>query len=134
MNEQQQTLVLLALEALESCGSDGCQFATQWHDEELVGKALTAIKQALAAPVQEPVGEVQKYWQHQFDDDGRVIGSYPKKTVTSGVYKLPHGTKLYTTPPAQPAVPLMNASDEERAEFAQWKKDKLAAEPEKGQP
>jgi hypothetical protein len=46
----------LALEALESCGkghiTDG---GNQWHDAKLVDKAITAIEQALAAPVQEPV-------------------------------------------------------------------------------
>jgi hypothetical protein len=46
----------LALEALESCGAghitDG---GNQWHDEKLVDKAITAIKQARSAPVQEPV-------------------------------------------------------------------------------
>jgi hypothetical protein len=45
----------LALEALESCGvghiTDG---GRQWHDEKLVDKAITAIKQARSAPVQEP--------------------------------------------------------------------------------
>ncbi len=39
----------LALEALESCGAghitDG---GNQWHDEKLVDKAITAIKQARA--------------------------------------------------------------------------------------
>jgi hypothetical protein len=43
----------LALEALESCGAghiiDG---GNQWHDEKLVDKAITAIKQARSAPVQ----------------------------------------------------------------------------------
>jgi hypothetical protein len=70
---------------------------------------IADIKKALAAqpaPVQEPVGEVQEYKERQFDDDGCVIGSYSKKTVTSGVYKLPHGTKLYTTPPAAQTEPV----------------------------
>jgi hypothetical protein len=44
----------LSLEALESCETghitDG---GNQWHDEKLVDKAITAIKQALAAPVQD---------------------------------------------------------------------------------
>jgi hypothetical protein len=54
----------LALEALESCGAahitDG---GNQWHDEKLVDKAITAIKQALAAPtVQEPVlQDIEQY-------------------------------------------------------------------------
>jgi len=55
-------------------------------------KAITAIKQALAAPVQEPVAtvtsesgnpDVTMSWWHE--------------------PPLPVGTKLYTTPPAQPA-------------------------------
>jgi hypothetical protein len=85
----------LALEALEKL-TDTEQ---TYEALDLGDKAITAIKQALAAPVQEPVGEVQEHKQRQFDDDGCVIGSYSKKTVTSGVYKLPHGTKLYITPP-----------------------------------
>jgi hypothetical protein len=57
----------LALEALESCGaghiSDG---GNQWHDEKLVDKAITALRKALAAPVQgwkmvpvEPTREIE---------------------------------------------------------------------------
>jgi len=46
----------LALEALESCDAahitDG---GRQWYDEKLVDKAITAIKEALAQPEQEPV-------------------------------------------------------------------------------
>jgi hypothetical protein len=46
----------LALEALESCdqvyGSEG---SYQYFSQAKVDKAITAIKQALAAPVQEPV-------------------------------------------------------------------------------
>ena len=87
----------LALEALEKL-TDTEQ---TYEALDLGDKAITTIKQALAAPtVQEPVGEVREEKQRHFDDDGCVIGSYSKKTVTSGVYKLPHGTKLYTTPPA----------------------------------
>ena len=88
-----------AIEQLKSvlCDPHGKCFITgSTEDRAIVDRAL----QALAAQ-QEPVGEVQEYSQRQFDDDGCVIGSYSKKTVTSGVYKLPHGTKLYTTPPAQ---------------------------------
>jgi hypothetical protein len=46
----------MALEALESCdqvyGSEG---SYQYFSQSMVDKAITAIKQALAAPVQEPV-------------------------------------------------------------------------------
>lgn len=46
----------LALEALESCGTNyGYNGANQYFDEGEVDNAITAIKQALAAPVQEPV-------------------------------------------------------------------------------
>jgi len=54
--EMKDEALKLALEALESCGAghitDG---GNQWHDEKLVDKAITAIKQARSAPVQEPV-------------------------------------------------------------------------------
>jgi hypothetical protein len=97
MNEQQLAAVKQALEALESCGSDGCQFATQWHDEELVGKAITAIKQALAAPtVQEP--------EHIVHSNGRyspLLTHMMNKRVESNVKQVIH---LYDEPPAaQPA-------------------------------
>ena len=53
-NEVEATL-RLALEALESCDAahitDG---GRQWYDEKLVDKAITAIKEALAQPEQEP--------------------------------------------------------------------------------
>jgi hypothetical protein len=81
-----------------------------WDGEKLMAEPIDpasvyTTQPAQPAPVQEPVGEVREEKQRHFDDDGCVIGSYFKKTVTSGVYKLPHGTKLYTTPPAQTAVP-----------------------------
>ena len=81
----------LALEALESCGAghitDG---GNQWHDEKLVDKAITAIKQARSAPVQEPVA----YWipkAEQFciaDPSGRPFAKAWQP--------------LYTKPPAAP--------------------------------
>jgi hypothetical protein len=59
-------------------------------------EAVTAIKQAIAAPVQEPVGEVCGYYERGFDAE---------KTRYGKLYNqdLPLGIKLYTTPPAQPA-------------------------------
>jgi hypothetical protein len=82
----------LALDALESCdfvytfGNGGYQ----QFDRALVDKAITAIKQALAAQpaVQEPVGRVC------FEGDEVVWTDEPPES----------GTLLYTTPPA-PAVP-----------------------------
>jgi hypothetical protein len=69
----------MALEALESI-----------HPKEYWNKAITAIKQALAAPVQEPVSYVDVV-------DGEYVG------VITG--EVGWEERLYTTPPAQPAVP-----------------------------
>jgi DNA segregation ATPase FtsK/SpoIIIE-like protein len=75
----------LALKALRFAGDDGYQ-------NEVSQQAITAIKQALAAPVQEPVAIV--------DEDGVIV-------VCN--YKYKPGDKLYTTPPAAP-VPLTDDS------------------------
>jgi hypothetical protein len=47
----------LALEALESCNEEmpGTRFKQQSYSEQLVKSAITAIKQALETPVQEPM-------------------------------------------------------------------------------
>ena len=82
----------LALEALDIVK---IHFTQNRH----VNEAITAIKEALAqpAPVQEPVGEVNRYG---LDSHGR---------KWHGIYwydpnvDVAHGTKLYTNPPAQPA-------------------------------
>jgi hypothetical protein len=80
----------LALEALESCGAghitDG---GNQWHDEKLVDKAITAIKQALAAPVQEPVAYV--VWGEN---------NVPMLTFSKPTDKYVFDALYYTTPPA----------------------------------
>ena len=69
----------LALEALEEWYF-GCGAGSESHDD-----AVEAIKQALAAPVQEPVGEIG--W-------GGSVNWH--KTIPE------FGTDLYTTPPAAP--------------------------------
>jgi hypothetical protein len=63
-------------------------------------KAITAIKQALAQPVQEPVawamyqrGRLQSFWLDKGD-------AYDFEFTSEHEWK-----PLYTTPPAQPAVP-----------------------------
>jgi hypothetical protein len=106
----------LALEALESCGAghitDG---GNQWHDEKLVDKAITAIKQARLAPVQEPVA----YWipkAEQFciaDPSGRPFAKAWEP--------------LYTTPPAAPVQPvawvdLLKQAEEIVRSKSLWKK------------
>ena len=62
----------LALEALESCGaghiSDG---GNQWHDEKLVDKAITALREALAEQPARPYRQLQdngsKYFGESWD-------------------------------------------------------------------
>jgi hypothetical protein len=77
----------LALEALETTGAKS---SDQWQKER---KAITAIKQALAAPtVQEPVAWVT----------GLHAGRCVIKTINPAAI-LPVGIALYTAPPAQPA-------------------------------
>ena len=60
----------LALEALESCDAahitDG---GRQWYDEKLVDKAITAIKESLAQPEQEPVA-----W-NVIDPTGKIVAT-----------------------------------------------------------
>ncbi len=76
----------LALEALEHMLEDAKQerLTVEYWNECV--DAITAIKQARSAPVQEPVAIV--------DEDGVIV-------VCN--YKYKPGDKLYTTPPAQPA-------------------------------
>jgi hypothetical protein len=66
----------LALEALEELQPDDA------YPYSLQSKAITAIKQARSAPVQEPVAIV--------DEDGVIVVCH---------YKYKPGDKLYTTPP-----------------------------------
>jgi hypothetical protein len=62
-------------------------------------EAITAIKQTLAAPVQEA---------DVFDDDIEVTGPTTIRTR----YRLEAGTKLYTTPPAAQSAPVPLTDDE----------------------
>ncbi len=84
----------LALEALETeLAVDMNNGAEVGEAAELMCEAITAIKQALAAPVQEPVAWV-------------CYGAPGKRDIDfeeADINKLPIGTLLYTTPPAQPA-------------------------------
>jgi hypothetical protein len=74
----------LAMEALESC-------YVCLHEDEDIPVAITAIKQALAAPVQEPVAWMQSDEVHisLWKDDYHTI-------------------PLYTTPPAARSCPPCN--------------------------
>jgi len=79
----------LALEALE-------YLATQIKPDYEHNKAIAVIKQALAAPVQEPYG----YW---WIPDGSVSGLKPGMSPNTGPHTNFTVIPLYTTPPAQPA-------------------------------
>ena len=74
----------LALEALEDLQRQYSIYPNSFWDWSKGRKAITAIKQALAAPVQEPVATVQCI-------NGITIGYLDVMQ--------PVGTKLYTTSP-----------------------------------
>ena len=88
----------LALEALGTCGED------EWHsdddygmmqvyDDRKVNEAITAIKEALAQPEQEPVAW---RWKHG-DSCWQLEDKHPRS---------PTAQPLYTTPPKRPWVGL----------------------------
>jgi len=86
-------LMQQALEALETCdGGTSWADPYQRFDKELVGKAITAIKQAHAAPVQEPVAWAAMLGNYSHVSWGKDRPDYPIR------YEVP----LYTTPPAAP--------------------------------
>jgi hypothetical protein len=90
----------LALEALENAiavrhGKDGTKFV-----DPLESNAITAIKEALAQPEQEPVAVVE-YVGEDRPNEGMLFKD------------LPAGTKLYTTPQQRPWVGLTNEQREE---------------------
>ena len=88
----------LALEALESCEWG---LGDQYFDALLVHKAITAIKQARSAPVQEPVA-----WGIIASNTGRICQVELDSAEVEG-HNPKHIVPLYTTPPAaQQAVPL----------------------------
>lgn len=67
-------------------------------------KAITAIREALAQPEQEPVGEVE---QIEIDDEGTASAWF---TIATEPLNL--GDKLYTSPPA--SKPWVGLTDEQR--------------------
>ena len=91
----------LALEAFEA-ETDPNWKCNSYHPK--IWEAITAIKQALAASVQEPVAILKG-----IDEYGPVV-DWCKHWVT-----VPIGTKFYTTPPAAQR-PWIGLTDEE----AQW--------------
>ena len=98
----------LALEALEYRG------VGSWRKKQ---PAITVIKQALAQPEQEPVGEVG---QIDIDEDG--VG-YAWFTIATDGLEL--GDKLYTTPPQRTWVEIDGDDWIKALEMADF--DKVAA-------
>jgi hypothetical protein len=93
----------LALEALECLKRD---FDADQFEWEISDVAITAIKQALAAPVQEPVAWV-------------CYGAPGKRDIDfeeADINELPIGTNLYTTSPAEQRT-WVGLTDEERDEI-----------------
>mgnify|MGYP007049616578 CR=1 FL=1 len=87
----------LALEALETeLAVDMTNGAEVNEAAELMCEAITAIKQALAAPVQEPVATL---WQH--GETGRTRITMPGD-ITDCDARWFKASDLYTTPPAAP--------------------------------
>jgi hypothetical protein len=81
----------LALEALESC-------YVCFHEDEDIPVAITAIKQALAAPVQEPIG-----YLFQHDETGLTTVVDVQQVEWGFEKNNPRHQKIgpvYTTPPA----------------------------------
>jgi hypothetical protein len=85
----------LALEALESERDKYLDWGDEDGAPDDVYEAITAIKQVLAAPVQEPVAWVT----------GLHAGRCVIKTINPAAI-LPVGIALYTTPPAAPVQDL----------------------------
>jgi hypothetical protein len=103
----------LALEALESCGAghitDG---GNQWHDEKLVDKAITAIKQARSAPVQEPVAWIltAELDKRETTTRAHLWFSNPQNCMWTPIYTTP---PIVATPLAAQQKPWVGLTDEE---------------------
>ena len=103
----------LALEALEG-------FYEYGYDRRECFEHITAIKEALAQPEQEPVARVI--------DNGTPEGATEWIPFTNRVEPLKTGDLLYTTPPQRPWVGLTNnelqpIADEYRILFGSWVED-----------
>jgi hypothetical protein len=97
MTHTKDEALKLALEALEESqtNNDTMEF---WGRKT---KAITAIKQAIAAPVQEPVAWIRGSGLEMLKLEN---GGHATVYASEGMSN--HSQPLYTTPPAQPAVPL----------------------------
>ena len=94
-------------------GQSWNEYNAYWLDGLNKARAsITAIKQALAAPVQEPVGALilggvidtsdgPEYEEWDVEWNTKAVEALQEKLVTSNSVTV----MIYTTPPAQPAVP-----------------------------
>jgi hypothetical protein len=98
----------LALEALKD---KTLLTPNEW--KAVYGQTITTIKEALAQPAQEPVGEVNRYGRDSHGRQWHGIHWYDANV------DVPHGTKLYTTPQQRPWVGL---TDEEVMEMMGYEK------------
>jgi hypothetical protein len=98
----------LALEALEICEQDG------YIPVRLTRDSITAIKQALAAPAQEPVAHL---WQH--GETGRTRITMPGD-MTDCDARWFKAAALYTTPPAAQPAPVQEPVETEDTMFRQF--------------
>jgi hypothetical protein len=83
-----------ALEALESCTPQDTSTGHvihAWHDEELVNKSITSLRQAISELEQRSIAELES-------QEPVVTKNEKGLTLHIGWNDLPVGSKLYTTP------------------------------------
>jgi hypothetical protein len=110
MNEQQRAVVQQALEALERMERYGDTFLCRSHEQkpyDQVCEAIDALNQLLEQPVQEPVAfkVIKEELCYKSQEDDQSFGMWCPVTPQTDL-PFVNGTEFYTTPPAQPAVPL----------------------------
>jgi hypothetical protein len=96
----------MALDALESCtplDTSSSHVIYPWHDEKLVDKAITALKERLAQPEQEPVAHLWEClgrWSAYLVNNGTQAECAPPSWLVEAV-------KNATTPPqrTEPTCP-----------------------------
>jgi hypothetical protein len=108
MNEQQRAVVQQALEVLKRC-----QMNEAYRDFEQESHTITALRQLLEQPVQEPVAWVKQILDAfpLFDDDGLDEEEHHCEWALQQDRKRLHA--MLTAPPAQPAA-WVGLTDEER--------------------
>jgi len=93
----QDEALKLALEALENISTALREDDVLGSDIELMLNAITAIKEALAQPVQEPVAWRAPNWGH--GDDEWVYRDFDDPVLIADGKPSPNNEALYTTQP-----------------------------------